>query len=226
MKNTKITVCDFLGKQYNKDNIVYAYYLHSDRYIVLDGTKTNKSVLIDDNGCPINDCDNCWYDLDILKTIPSYKEGTKQALIHTASSGNGVCYTYPCLAWEDIISCEISPSPNPSPSPSASPLPSPSSSSCPSTNLITLPCTEEGAYPPDSDFFIDDLPGNNVAQTISILVGKGYGNVTSTWVAPTPPNTVGGWAINVTCCEYDFEDSENFNLCGSMYTIYTCKRSS
>lgn len=101
LKNTKITVYDYLGLKIKDKSLIYAYY-DGSKYIVLNSRDR-----------AIDDC--CWYGLDELKNIPSYDKKKKQALIHKPSyKGDNKFTECPsCLAWEDIIECSPSPSPKP-----------------------------------------------------------------------------------------------------------------
>jgi hypothetical protein len=99
MKNTSITVYDYLGLNIKDKSLIYAYY-DGSKYIVLNSRDRTT-----------DDC--CWYGLEALKGISTYDPEKKQALIHKPSYKDGLTNCASCLAWEDIIECSPSPSPLP-----------------------------------------------------------------------------------------------------------------
>jgi hypothetical protein len=101
LKNTSITVYDYLGLKIKSKSLVYAYY-DGSKYIVLNSRDRMTA----------DDC--CWYGLDVLKNVTSYDPEKKQALIHKPSYKDGITECPSCLSWEDIIECSPSPSPSPS----------------------------------------------------------------------------------------------------------------
>jgi hypothetical protein len=124
INTAKIKVYDFLGRNYCKCDVVYAYY-DDNKYIILESSSFNPPQCCETTTTtettnpptpppppptpppPPPPSTDCWCGLECLKTITNYKRGAHQALVHKIV-GNG-----DCLYWEDIVPCEGVPTPAP-----------------------------------------------------------------------------------------------------------------
>lgn len=120
INTAKIKVYDFLGVNYCKCDVIYAYY-DDNRYIILE---SQRSYPTDTVCCPTTTTTetttlppttpppppppptpppatvDCWCGLECLKTLTNYQAGEHQALVHKVVGGAD------CLYWEDIVECD------------------------------------------------------------------------------------------------------------------------
>lgn len=112
INTAKIKVYDYLGRNYCKCDVVYAYY-DDNKYIILESSSFNPDQCCETTTTttatpppppptpppPPPATIDCWCGLECLKTITNYKRGFHQALVHKTVGLTD------CLFWEDIVPC-------------------------------------------------------------------------------------------------------------------------